>query len=154
MHLPRIIWKNVSGEKAAADVATRETRRERNGEVEEALSCYRVAMMPDRRRCHPRPERGERTKRWSRSRGGRVEEERTVGGESNLKRDHRLLAISSRRDTWCLWCSCSCYFLSRPVKATRDHQQAPRDSLSAKKSPVFISPFRVCPERERERDGD
>lgn len=69
--------------------------------TEAALSCYRVAMMPDRRRCHPKPERTtEKSGPWRCGTSDR--------GESNLKRDHRLLAISSRRDTWCLrLCSCS-----------------------------------------------
>lgn len=77
------------------------------------ISCYRVAMMPDRRRCHPNP-------RAKAKRSGLAEEKErgsprrgtNDGGESNLKRDHSLLAISSRRATWCL-----CPFLLFPAAA-------------------------------------
>lgn len=84
-------------------------------ETKSALSYYRVVVMPDRRRCHPKPKRDtEKNGAW---RCGTKDR-----GEYNFKHDYKLLAISSRRDTWCLRLfllfSARCWILSYPVKGT------------------------------------
>lgn len=80
-----------------------------------ALSCYRVVVMPDRRRCHPKPKR-DMEKNGARRCGTKDR------SEYNFKHDYKLLAISSRRDTWCLRLfllfSARCWILSYPVKGT------------------------------------